>query len=243
MKANVAIVKNIVRLQSAIDSVMHRDVGVEGLCVVYGATGAGKTTAITWVMNRLELPDNADPIYVEASPAWSLNSMLADICRACGVDPKGRASDIAAVITQEMGSKQRPLFVDEVDHMFLPGQQTTLRMIEQLRSLYDRSSIPVIMIGMDKIDHKLKMREQLARRVFQWVEFKDLDQEDIRITADTICEIPVADDFLAHLVGQTQGRMGRIILGLAQAERRAKANRWDEINMDRWGKAPLNVGR
>lgn len=238
---DTAIVKNISRLQEAVDAAMNRDSGVEGMCVVHGKTGAGKTTAISWLITQLK---NADihPIWVEASPSWSLKSMLADICRACAIEPKGSSAELVAHIKEQMLAG-RPLFIDEVDHLFLPGSDTTLRMIEQIRSLYDFAKVPVVLIGMDKLERKLKTREQLYRRVFQWVEFQDLDIDDIRVLADTIIEIPVADDFLGMLIQKTGGRVGRIVLGLAQAERRAKGNKWPEIDLDRWGDKPLNLGR
>jgi DNA transposition AAA+ family ATPase len=241
MRDTTAIVKNISNLQEAFDAAMYRDSAVEGMVVVHGKTGAGKTTAITWLTTQL-MNNDIHPIWVEASPSWSLKSMLADICRACAVEPKGSSADLAAIVKEQM-QMGKPLFIDEVDHLFLPGQETTLRMIEQIRSLYDFSKTPVVLIGMDKLERKLKTREQLYRRVFQWVEFKDLDRADIRILADALLDVPVADDFLGLLIEKTGGRVGRIVLGLAQAERRAKGNKWPEINLDRWGDKPLNLGR
>lgn len=241
MRDKTAIVKNISKLQEAFDAAMYRDSAVEGMVVVHGKTGAGKTTAISWLVTQLK-NNEINPIFIEASPAWSLKAMLADICRACEIEPKGSAADLAAIVKDQM-LMGRPLFIDEVDHLFLPGQDTTLRMVEQIRSLYDFSKTPVVLIGMDKLERKLKGREQLYRRVFQWVEFQDLDAADLRVLADTLLEIPVADDFLAMLVDKTGGRVGRIVLGLAQAERRAKGNKWDLIDLDRWGDKPLNIGR
>lgn len=237
MRAKVAIVKNIGRLMDAYDAIEQRDAGVEGMCLVYGSTGVGKTTALSFLMNR------KNAIYVEASPAWTLTSMLASIVRAVGIEPHGRAADLESVIVDEMAIKGRPLFIDELDHMLLPGQTTTLRMLESLRSIYDKSRMPIVMVGMSKIDRKIKLREQLARRVFQWVEFHDLDREDIRITATDMCEIPVDDGFVEYLFEQTQGRMGRVVLGLAQAERTARGNRWSSISMQRWGNRTLQLGR
>lgn len=241
MRDATAIVKNISKLQEAFNAAMTRDSGVEGMVVLHGKTGAGKTTAITWLVTQLKNND-IHPIWVEASPSWSLKSMLADICRACMIDPKGSSADLAAAIKEQMLTG-RPLFIDEVDHLFLPGSDTTLRMIEQVRSLYDFSKTPVVLIGMDKLERKLKTREQLYRRVFQWVEFQDFDRADVRILADALMEIPVTDDFLAFLLEKTGGRVGRLMLALAQAERRAKGNSWKEISLEIWGDKPLNVGR
>ena len=49
-----------------------------------------------------------------------------------------------------------------------------MRMLETLHSIHDKRPTPVVMVGMDKIDRKLKLREQIARRIDQWVLFSDL---------------------------------------------------------------------
>lgn len=237
MRDKTAIVKNISALQGAINDALYRNSGEEGMVAMHGKTGSGKTTAISWLVSQL-MNNDIRPIFVEASPSWSLRSMLADLCRACEIEPKGSSADMVAVVKEQMMGG-RPLIIDEVDHMFLPGQDTTLRMVEQVRALYDASKVPVVLIGMDKLRRKIKTREQLDRRITQWIEFRDLDAEDIRLVADTLVEIPVADDFLDFVIEKTGGRVGWLVPVLARAERRAKGNRWDEINMERWGDKPL----
>lgn len=237
MKAKIAPVKNIARLGDALDAVIDRSDGTEGMVLVYGATGVGKSTALAYYLNQY------NAIYVEASPAWSLGSMLSAICLAMGHMPKGRAADLEKQITDEMMQQGRPLFVDELDHILLPGQTTSLRMLEALRSIYDKSRMPVVMSGMDKIDRKIKLREQLARRVFQWVEFTDLDAADVRITADTLLDCHLEDDLLADIVTATQGRMGRLIPVLAAIDRRAKGNGWITVDKNLWGGKPWPTQR
>ncbi len=237
MKAKIAHVKNIARLGDALDAVVDRSDGTEGMVLVYGATGVGKSTALAYYLNQY------NAIYVEASPAWSLGSMLSAITLSMGQMPKGRAADLEKQITDEMMQQGRPLFIDELDHILLPGQGTSLRMLEALRSIYDKSRMPVVMSGMDKIDRKIKLREQLSRRVFQWVEFTDLDAADVRITADTLLECHLADDLLADIVTATQGRMGRLIPVLAAIDRRAKGHGWEEVTKSLWGGKPWPTHR
>lgn len=237
MRAVVAPVKNISCLSSAMEAVTtqgHRD---ERMVLVHGATGVGKTTALAYFMNRF------NAIYAEASPAWSIGSMLRAIVTAAGHLPKGRAADMERQIVDEMSGEGRPLFIDEMDYLFLPGQQTSLRMLETLHSIHDKSRMPVVMVGMDKIDRKLKLREQIARRIDQWVLFSDLDREDARAVADHLSEVQIENDLLDLLYAATQGRMGRIRLALAQVERLAKGKKWDRIDAERWGNRPWQLGR
>lgn len=243
MKPTIAMVKNIEKLQDALDAIINRGAGVEGMCLAYGATGTGKSTALSYFVNRYHA------IYVEASPSWTLTGMLGAIIRAMGVDPKLMegprltAADMEAFIVAEMMGKGRPLFIDELDHILLPGQSTTLRMLESLRSIYDKSRMPVVMVGMDKIDRKIALREQLARRIFVRVRFEDQDRGDVRQVADALCELPVADDWLDDLHTAVKGRIGYVVLNLALAERRAKGNRWDLIDRAHWKEATFITGR
>lgn len=237
MKAVTAPVKNISRFSDAMEAVTihgHRD---ERMVLIHGATGVGKSTALAYFMNQF------NAIYVEASPAWSIGSMLRALVTAAGHLPKGRAADMERQLVDEMMGEGRPLFIDELDYLFLPGQQTSLRMLEALHSIHDKSRMPVVMVGMDQIDRKLKHREQIARRIDQWVAFTDLDREDARTVADSLSEIAIEDDLLDRLFTETQGRMGRIRLGLAQVERLGKSKKWDRIDLDRWGGRIWNLGR
>lgn len=229
MKSKVALVKNIQALQDAYTSVENAELGAERIVLLHGATGTGKSTAVIHLMNR------TNAIYVEASPAWTLASMYRAIVTAIGADPKGSAADLETYIVGEMGKKDRPLFIDEIDHILLPGAATALRMLEAIRSLHDKSKMPVVMIGMDRIEQKIRLREQLARRVNQWVKFLDLDRDDARIVADTLCDVPINDDWLDALFVATKGRISYITANVKKARQRARANRWSEVTLALWG--------
>lgn len=229
MKSRTALVKNLQRLLDAYGIVEAADAGAERIVLLHGATGTGKSTALLHLMNQ------TDAIYVEASPAWTLNSMYRAIVTSIGGEPRGRSADLERYIVDEMGKRSRPLFVDEIDHILLPGANTTLRMLEALRSIHDKSRMPIVMVGMDKIEQKIRMREQLARRVFQWVKFVDLDRDDARVVADTLCDVPITDDWLDALFAATKGRISYISHNVKKARARARSNRWAEVNLDVWG--------
>jgi DNA transposition AAA+ family ATPase len=237
MKPRIAPVKNIQRLLDAYAAVEQRAPGDDGMVLLYGATGAGKTTALVHLLNA------TNGIYVEASPAWTLGSMYRAIVAEIGAEPRGRAADLERYIIDHMGTQTRPLFVDELDHLLLPGASTSLRMLEALRSIHDKSKMPIVMVGMDKIERKIKLREQLTRRVFQWVKFTDLDRDDARVVADTLSDIPIADDWLDALFTATKGRISYLSINIAAARRRAKASRWEVIDLSRWGTKLFVVGR
>jgi DNA transposition AAA+ family ATPase len=234
MKTRVALVKNIQRLLDAYAIVENAEPGSERMVLLNGATGTGKSTALLHLLNQ------TNGIYTEASPAWTLTSMYRRIMTAIGQEPRRLNIDMEEIIIDTMGRHTRPLFIDEIDHILLPGATTTLRMLEALRSIHDKSGMPIVMVGMDKIEQKLRTREQLTRRIFQWVTFTDLDRDDARIVADTLCDVPIADDWLDALFEKTKGRISYLSHNIKKARIRARSNRWQEINLAVWG-GPLFV--
>ena len=65
MRYKTVPVKNITRLSSAGDALMHRSRGLPGMGLIYGETGYGKSTATAWFVNQ------CDGVYVRAQRVWS----------------------------------------------------------------------------------------------------------------------------------------------------------------------------
>lgn len=237
MKYKIAPVKNIARLRDAYQALEDSPTGVPRMGLIYGATGAGKTTAVTWLMNR------TDAIVVKASPTWSLHSMLSKIMIEIGFAPTTRSADMEETIVEKMQKDSRPLFVDEADSFTDPQVRgdRSYAILETLRSIHDLSQMPVMLIGMTGIEHRLASRHQLMRRISQWVKFDAADLADARVLADTVCEVRVEDDLLQKLLESSKGGIGLMMVGLSRIERAAKGNGIDVIGLDVWGDRPFNL--
>jgi len=237
MRYKIAPVKNIARLRDAYGALETAAPGVPRMGLVYGFTGAGKTTAITWLMNQ------TNAIVVKASPTWTLSSMLSKIMIEIGIDPLRRAADMEDIIIKTMQRDSRPLFVDEADAFTDPAVRgdRSYAILETLRSIHDMSKMPVILIGMDGIERRLASRHQLMRRISQWIKFEKADFEDARTLADAICEVRIEDDLLERLLDASKGSVGLMMVGLANIERAAKANSYKSIGLDTWGNRPFNL--
>jgi len=233
MRTKMAIVKNVVNLQTAYASLSNRDHGIPGMGLVYGFTGAGKTTSIAWLINQV------NGVYVRANATWTPTSMLGSIMTELGAAPLHHGgARMVAYIVEKLALDNRPLFVDEADYLL----QNT-KMIETLRDIHDISGSPVVLIGMEGIERKLVHRLQLARRVSQWVEFLPADLEDARTFATTVCEVEIADDLLRHLHDETKGSMGLMAVGLSRIETLAKTNGWRTVDVKQWGGRQLFLSR
>lgn len=224
MRNKMAFVKNVAALQNAYEALAGRDLGIPGMALVYGETGAGKTTAITWMVNRTR------GVYVRATASWTLNAMLGRIMAELGAEPMGRNASMVDYIVQQLTESQRPLFVDEADYLL-----ADTRMIETLRDLHDLSGMPVVLVGMASIEKRLVHRPQLRGRISHWVEFLPADIEDAKTLAETVCEVKVDEELLERLHRESAGSMRLMAVGLARIESLGKTNGLKTVTAAEWG--------
>jgi len=231
MKHKMAMTKNMRRFLQAIDDLLNRPQGTEGMGLLWGPPGEGKTTSVAYVANVY------DGIFVRAVGCWTVTSMLGDLCRELGGKRMLRRSDMVEYIVHELtrdGRAPRPIFIDEADYCF-----RQFEMVDSLRDIYDLSGCPVILIGMEDIARRIRTNERIARRITQWIEFKGLDLEDTSMVASDCCEVALQTDLVRHLHRETGANIGRIIIGLSKIEQFAKTNGFSTVSLAQWGDRPL----
>jgi hypothetical protein len=62
---------------------------------------------------------------------------------------------------------------------------------------------------------------------------------DARILADTVCEVGVADDLLAHLHREAKANIGRMVIGLSRIETLANTSQISTVTREDWADRPL----
>jgi len=238
MKHKIIPVKNVARLASAYQALEERPLNTPGMGLVWGDTGRGKTTATTWLINR------CNGIYVRALALWNATAMIRAIAEELDVDAKGTRSVIEMRVIEKLAETQRPLFVDEADHIV--GNE---QMMETLRDIHDLSTVPVIMIGMGQMRKKVARYDQLENRIMHWIEFAPCDHEDAVTLAKGMCEVEIESSLLDELIDMTRGEIRRLVVGLAQIENEAKAQNLACIGKAQFkrefflGQRPVNKGR
>lgn len=230
MRHVVAPVKNIRLLLDASISLTTRAPGVPGIGLVWGATGYGKTTAASWMLNQRK------GIYVRANATWTPSAMLGAILRELSASARGSCSAMLDMTVAELIKQGRPLFVDEADYL-----ASNKRLLETLRDIHDVSTTPVFLIGMADFRRRIQSREQLVGRISAWVEFQPTDLEDARVLADTICDVKVADDLVAQLHRSTNGSLRGMTVGLSRIERMALRRELEVVTAKEWGNAPFTL--
>ena len=231
MRNKLAPTKNVAALQLAFESLASRDQGVPGMGLVHGYTGAGKTTAVTWLVNRTH------GVYVRATSGWTPSSMLAKVMSELGAAPMQKRADMLDWIAARLTETQRPLFVDEAD--YLVGNKS---MLESLRDVHDLAGVPVVLIGMRGIEKRLTSNAQLSRRISHWVEFLPSDLDDARTVSAAVCEVELDDELLTALHAEAKGSIGLMVVGLSRIESLAKANGWTTVTAAQWGDRKLFMG-
>lgn len=230
MKSKIVPVKNIQRLSQAAEMLTNRAIGVPGIGIVDGETGAGKTTANAWLVNQV------DGIYIRAKALWGAGrsgpgGMLRAILHELDIEPRGNSDRMLEDLVQALSSAKRPLFIDEADHLVRKEA-----IVETVRDIHDLSRQPVILIGYTGLDRKLAQYRQFTRRILQHVRFQPADFEDAQLMARSLCEVTIADDLLQRIHEKAQGSIGELTVGLANVEAYARNRNLAKISSADYGK-------
>ncbi|MBW2561720.1 MAG: ATP-binding protein [Deltaproteobacteria bacterium] len=228
MKFEMAMTKNVRRLLASVRDLMDRPQGVEGMGLLWGLPGEGKSTTVAYAANAM------DGIFLRANACWTVTSMLGALMVELGMEPMGRRAPMIEAGCKRLMETPRVLFIDEADYLFEHPQ-----MLDALRDIYDITGSSVVLIGMERFARKIQQRGKFARRITQWVEFAGIDAADARTLADTVCEVGVADDLLAYILDAARSNVGRMVTALARVEQLGKLNKLDAVTRADWGKRPL----
>lgn len=228
MKFETAPTKNVKKFLAATKILMDRSPGVEGMGLLWGRPGEGKSTVIAFATRH------TNGVFLRTNSCWSVTAML----RALSVElrlPQLRYRDpMLSAAVEALAANPRPIFIDEADYLL-----RNPAMLDALRDIYDLTGVPVVLIGMEDMAVKVQAVPKLARRVTQWVEFSGVDLGDARVLADTVCEIPLDDALLARLHKAANGNVGRMVTGLARVEAFARSNSMENVTSEAYGSRPF----
>lgn len=200
-----APLQNMALLQDLAEQLINRKPNMPGFGVFCGPSGFGKTFASAYVQNSL------NATYIEVGESWRAKKLITAILQELGVQkPKGTLSDLTEqAIYLLSDNPNRPLIIDEADKL------VDKKLIEHVREIQDASQAPVILIGEELLFSKLEKFERVHNRVLAWVGAEPCDFADTKALAKVYApNIEIADDLLAHICDQTNGRARRIAVSL-----------------------------
>ena len=228
MKDDMAMTKNVRRFLAAVRELNDRPMGVEGMAILWGEPGEGKSTTVAFACNTL------DGIFLRANTCWTITSMLAALMVELGLPSGSRRAPMMTAAVQRLTEDPRPIFIDEADYLFKRPD-----MLDAMRDIYDVTGSPVVLIGMEEFARKVQSRGKFARRITQWVRFSGIDIEDARTVVETISDIQIADDLLAHVHKEAKKNIGRMVTGLARIEQFGKLNALETVTKKDWANRAL----
>lgn len=229
VNGTVAPLANISMLMDAVRRANESE-GSERLLILYGHPGYGKTTAASFVANKLR------GRYVEACSHWTKKVLLESILFEMGIPAKGTTNDIFQLVIDELARSGRPLIIDEADYLVKNS------CIETIRDLHDKGRVVVILVGEEMMPRKLERWDRVHSRVLEFVAAEPADIEDLAHLCRLYCPgIEIAVDWLTELYHQTGGNIRRICNNLISA--RDEAQHLGRLDLASWGNRGWRTGQ
>lgn len=221
---SIAPVRNVAALCELVDRVQSRSYGLPGMATFYGKSGFGKTFASTYAAVQF------GAIHVEVRSTWSQKKFCQTVLREIGGPQKSRSiADMVEEITEALARTDRPLLVDEADHL------VRRRMIEIVRDIADGSQAPVVLIGEELLPEKLQAWERIHGRMLDFVRAEPASARDLDHMARIYAPgIEIAADLKRAMHAASRGSLRRISVNLAAAEQMAKRQGLTAVDMATW---------
>lgn len=220
---------------------IYRETGIVRNLVIVGESGCGKTTLARAFRDQYPrqhlLEKTVTPVvYVEVPSIGTVGALARQILAGLG-DPfpdKGRVIDQTARIELLVkNTKTEMLILDEAQHVYDRGQnKTQYATADWLKSLLNSIKIPVVLLGIPRLENLLHVNVQLRRRfsapmvlslgVPGGQEFFDANYEVINALVPVLpfplsCNEMSASELTRRICYATDGRVGYLKELLAQA--------------------------
>lgn len=202
-----AALKNVALLSGLVAELQSMSIHEDRMGVFFGLSGWGKSRACRYARTKYRA------VYVEVRDTWTRKYLLRSILIEMGVNnPTGPMAAMEDHVIQLLGQEMdRPLIIDEADKLVDRG------MIELIRSIYDASKAPVVLVGEEALPAKLSRTERVARRSETRVAAQPCDLSDTKkLAAAFYPSLSIDDALLERLRAETQGNAARIIRNLKQ---------------------------
>jgi len=217
MKDVFAITSNAERFMAGIETVRTPIRGRIGMMLAYGPPGTGKTETGMWYAAQNLVP------YIRAKDITSRRSLLSNIVAELGEAPAFRSDALFDQAVEQLIERPRTVLIDEVDYLMRGG------MVEVLRDLNDITNVPIVLMGMEHADKKLKRFRHLFDRISAVVKFELFSEAEIKKLASQICEVALSDDAISYIHKQSKGKLRLTTTWMSRAEKLARLNGIDEV--------------
>ena len=248
MTGTIAPLSNVALFSELMDRVVNRPRHLPGLGTFHGFSGYGKTFSAAYAANVYRA------LHVEVGASWTLKKFCQSVLRELGfvtkrrdpktaqaVDVMGRTiPDMVEQIIEALAIEERPLIIDEFDHVTNWGEKS----VNVVREILDKSQGAVVLIGEEGLPAKLMAWERVHNRVLDWVPAQPASCDDTLILAQLYCGgIEIAPDLAARITDLAEGRVRRICVNLERVREFAAGAGLDVVDLAAWGDRQLWSGK
>jgi DNA transposition AAA+ family ATPase len=175
--------------------------------VVIAAAGVGKTTLLRYL--SIQLGWCYFVVKDFQSVSW-LTSALAD--EICGYSYSNIRENYQAIIGA-LRQRPRGLIIDEAH-----GIARNSSRFEVLRYISDEAGVPLVLSGTEDLARAIHALPPLESRVAGWTTIALCNFADVKLFAEELCEIAIADDLLKTVLEVTAGSARGIVIALSRLE-------------------------
>lgn len=229
--STIAPLGNVSRCAAALERAMTRPRHLPGIVAFYGPSGWGKTFAATYAYNKHRA------YYVEAKSSWTRKALLAAILSEMGVAPGKTLYDMTDQVSEQLVLSDRPLIIDEFDHLVQAGT------VEVVRDIHEGSQASILILGEEQLSAKLKRWERFHNRMLAWVPAQPATLDDARHLRRLYCDATeVREDLLTRITELARGAVRRICVNLHNVQQEAFKEGWKTVGLKEWGARELYTG-
>lgn len=224
--------RNLILGSRAMERGWNRSENLPGIIVFDGPSGVGKSQMGSFVTNKF------GGIYVPCRSFFTRRTFVEAILKEAGVHPRRTLSEMMEQIAAELDLSQRPLIVDECDHLL------DRRLIEIVRDLHDMSRTTIMLIGEEQFPRRLKrLSDRFYNRVLVWQTAQLASRDDAHQLAAFYCpDVTIAEDLLESIRKSSAGVARVICVNLDAVREHCQRQGLKKIDLDTWGKRSLYTG-
>jgi DNA transposition AAA+ family ATPase len=231
MAGTVAPLANVAKLAAMIERCNGRAHGLPGMGCFFGRAGLGKTQAGIWTSIKY------DAVHVEALGIGGVKGLLRAIVDELGLRAERTTDGMFYQICRSLLLTRRPLIVDEADKILKDTP------IEIIRTIHDKTGVPVILMGEEELPQKLKRWERVDSRILTYDAADDATAKDVDILANLNVPGVALDAALkARLLQASGGSLRYLATNLATVAEFAAVNGLQSVTLEAWGNRHLNTG-
>jgi DNA transposition AAA+ family ATPase len=158
---------------------------------------------------------------------WEMMSghwLLRELVREIGVDPAWRTERLVDQLKEHLSPKPRTIILDEVDRFLRDQDQKKAAILETIRDIHDVCHCPIVFIGEEWIDSKMKRLPRLYDRIVEIARFEKFEVADVRQLIGELSEYRFSDDAIEKITQESSGRIRPIMSWINRGEDAAKIN-------------------